>query len=107
MELIINERNIKCKSEKISIQPYLFAIGKDFDINQFAIMLDGIKYICGSLLEAIDKTFKIFQIFQLHYPTASYNIWLFVQKYLYSINTQYDFEVPAVATLISDLNNFV
>lgn len=101
----VQEITSVCKEENAKLQPLLLAIGEKWDLKEFVILIDGHKYLCGTLLEALDKLFKIYQVFKMEYPKPCFNIWLFIQLYFYEINTPYDVEVPCINTLINDLNN--
>lgn len=78
MNKIIDDLQKLCQEEKRKFQPILAAIGIDSERPQFVTIFDGYKYTFTSFLEALDITFKLFQVFHLEYPKPCYNLWLFV-----------------------------
>lgn len=106
-EALIEVNNLQemCLHNKVKLQPNILSIGRKYDAVEFYVLLDSFKYHCGSFLEALDLNFKIFHVFGLHYPIYCQNLWLFIQKYLYNISTDYDEKIPIVSTIISDLNH--
>lgn len=95
----------QCLSEQIKLQPLLATIGDKEDYREFFVILDSTKFKFGSFLEALDFCFKTFNVLNLCYPNKCISCWMFIQLYLYEINTKYDVNIPAVDTLINDLNN--
>lgn len=103
--LKINELLKTCRNEKITLQPMIICIGKKLDAVEFYVLLDDFKYHCDSFLESLDLNFKIFHVFNLEYPKENYNLWLFIQKYLFNIDTNFDNNVPIINSIISDFHN--
>lgn len=74
----INDRN--------NIQPFIIMEGKlitDFD-KVYNIYFDSIIINRENVVSAFDCIFKIFNLFNLKYLTASNNFWMFIQLFDYS-----------------------
>ncbi|CAI6345763.1 unnamed protein product [Macrosiphum euphorbiae] len=72
---------------------------------EIIVYFDSIKYKVFSILHAIDVTFKLFHLFNLEYPPQSVLVWLFIQKFFFSINTKFDVPCHTLGQIMSDLNN--
>lgn len=93
-------------SEKNTLQPIIIAVGiSTSKLSNFYVYLDGVKLKFSSFLSALDSCFKIFHIFNLKYPRCCSGVWLFVQKFLYEIDTIYDQPQSCVSGLISHLKS--
>lgn len=55
-----------------------------------------------STLKAIDVTFKAFHALYANYPVESERIWLFLQKAIYNIETQWDKQEGIVTVLAKE-----
>ncbi|XP_050058606.1 uncharacterized protein LOC126550678 [Aphis gossypii] len=80
------------RNEKTPIQP-----------REIIVFFDCIKYKVFSILNAIDVCFKLIHLFNLEYPTESSIVWLFIQKYLYNLNTKFDKPCHTLGQILSDL----
>jgi len=92
-------------SEKSPIQPFIMVVGTPNNPQEIIVYFDSIKYKVFSILHAIDVTFKLFHLFNLEYPPQSVLVWLFIQKFFFSINTKFDVPCHTLGQIISDLNN--
>lgn len=89
-----------------NIQPFIIIIGDNlFEPKEILVYFDSIKYKLFSILDAINCCFQIFHVFNLSYPLPSQAIWMFVQKYLYSLTTPLDVPFYRVTQVINDLKN--
>lgn len=105
-ENVIQKKKSIAASEKRSIQPFIFVIGaNEFAPAYFYIYLDGIRHKLPSVVAAIDCAFKIFHVFNIKYPEESVAVWLFIQKYLYDVQTPYDPIFPTVDLFMSKFKN--
>lgn len=86
------------------IQPFLIIIGTPINPQEILIFFDCIKYKLFSLKTAVDTCFKIIHLFNLQYPVQSSNVWLFIQKFFYSLTTKYDKPYHNLGQILSDLN---
>lgn len=62
-------------------------------------------YNFKNVLEAVEACFHFYTAFGIEYPQESNNLWLFLQKSVYGIETQHDLPNSLVETLINDLKN--
>lgn len=97
------EELMRRSSRKIPIQPLIMITGTILAPKEYLVYFDGVKYILNSFIEAVDICFKIFNVLNLEYPTASHLVWRFIQKYFYEIKTKYDKPNLHVDCLISAL----
>lgn len=70
----------------------------------FYTTFDGILYQLPTLLKCLDVCFKITQILNLKYNMECSNIWHFIQRKVYNIQTVYDKISPCVALLENTLD---
>ncbi|CAG9822118.1 unnamed protein product [Phaedon cochleariae] len=92
-------------SRSETLQPIIIGVGTDlFQITEFIVFYDNIKYKFSNFMAAFDCCFKIFHILDLQYPKDSYSFWIFVQKYFFQIDSVGDNVSPTVLCLIQDLN---
>lgn len=69
------------------------------EITDSYVIIDNIRYRVPSPLRAIDICFKSYQVLHANYPFQSDSLWLFIQKAVYDIHTEWD-NRPAVDTLV-------
>ncbi|CAI6354025.1 unnamed protein product [Macrosiphum euphorbiae] len=92
------------KNEKRPVQPFIFIIGTLTKPKEILVFFDSIKYKLFSIISAIDICFKIFHLFNLEYPPEAYIVWLFIQKYFYSLNTKFDKSHHMLGQILLDLS---
>ena len=98
------ENEKTCLASKTTIQPHLLVIGPKISASHdFYVCIDNVKYKCSSFLVALDICFQLFFTFDHKYPTECELIWLFIQKYIFSLTTKYDIKSSAVSALLSSL----
>lgn len=85
------------------IQPCVLIVGSLFDCKEVLVYFDSIKYKLFSVLKAFDTCFKIFHVFNVEYPDASTDVWLFIQTFFYNINTKYDKSCAIIKQLSSEI----
>lgn len=91
------------RNEKNPIQPFILIVGSPLHPREIIVFFDCIKYKVFSILNAIDVCFKLINLFNLEYPTESSIAWLFIQKYLYNLNTKFDKPYHTLGQILSDL----
>jgi len=101
----IEDYIIKYRSESTLIQPLILICGTLNKPKEIFVLFDCIKFKLFSIPSAIDLCFKIFHIFNLEYPLQSSIVWLFIQKYFYVLNTNYDKSYHTLGQILSDLHN--
>ena len=72
------------------------------EIHQNIVVIDDVLYEVESTLKAIDITFKAFHALHANYPVESERIWLFLQKAIYNIETQWDKQEGTVTALVQE-----
>lgn len=90
-----------CISKNLRLQPFIIYI--NCSEPQFCVAYDNIYYSFNNFLVALDICFKVFFIFKLTYPKQSEKFWLFIQKYLYNITTEFDNLTPDLIDIISQI----
>lgn len=98
--------NISATAQKKKVeQPHILCIGDDiYHLKEFFIVMEDTKYVATSFLNALEITFKIFNLFNFQYPLESINVWLFVQKFFFDLHyKEYDFVNNDVSSLIEKL----
>lgn len=91
------------KNKKLPIQPFIIVIGTPLKPNQILVYFDSIKYKVFNITRAIDICFKLFNLFNLQYPLQSCAVWMFIQKFYYSISTKYDTPHQLVTQVLHSL----
>jgi len=84
-------------------QAFIIVIGTPLKPNQILVYFDSIKYKVFNITRAIDICFKLFNLFNLQYPLQSCAVWMFIQKFYYSISTKYDTPHQLVAQVLHSL----
>lgn len=90
----------------LQLQPYMiFVETGDGQVVSFYVVINKFFYKVESALKAVDICFKSFFAFHLNYTKESEQIWFFIQKYMYNIETKYDNNLQFVNSMINDLDN--
>lgn len=100
----IEESLRKLKSKNEPIQPLIMIIGSLDNPTQILVNFDDVKFKVFSVLQAVDVCFKIFHVFNLKYPDASYLVWTFIQNFFFKIATKYDKKNPILNWLENELS---
>lgn len=94
-------KNVSVENKK---EPFLICMGKNkFDVNKVLVYFDGVFFKCNTFLHALEICFKIYSLFNIMYPKASTNVWLFIQKYFYKMTFPNQKINPNIFRLISKL----
>lgn len=101
---IDDEKSKKALRTGERLQPYMIFVNTDGEVTYFYVIINKHFYKVESALKAIDICFKSFFVFNLNYPSQCQQIWEFIQKCLYEINTKFDKNFQNVNSLINDLN---
>lgn len=101
----ITDKIHEISKKKKPMQPFIILVGSNIQaIDDFYVYFDYIIYKLSTFLKSLEVCFKIFFVFNLHYPNEIQHIWFFIQKYFFEINNESDAIYPAVECLITDLN---
>lgn len=89
-----------------TVQPYVAIVGESHtSISASYVCINNIVYKLDSLLKAVDICFKSFYALDLEYPAESEQVWLTIQKILYSITLpNKDKKIFNVSTFINKLD---
>lgn len=101
----IEEHIVMRQNEKNPIQPFIIIVGTPTNPKEIIVFFDCIKYKLFTILSAVDVCFKLFHLFNLEYPCESCVVWLFIQKYFYSLTTNFDKSFHTLGQILSDLNS--
>lgn len=104
IDVIMLKKREECLKSKTTLQPLFIFVGAEFYYTDFFVSIDDIKFKFCTYLEALEFCFKAFFVFDLKYPSECTLVWIFVQKFLFSIENTDD-EYPIIDTFISDLKN--
>lgn len=89
---------------KKTFQPIVVYIGESItSIEKCYVVVEDTRYELPNPIAAVDVAFKIFQATAAEYPILSHDIWLFIKKGLYKVETQYDRISQSVKTFLVDL----
>ena len=108
-ELTELDREIDRRKQQVldrgdSLQPFIIVIGNTIDsIESIYVYVDGTRYLMESILQAIDVCFKLYQALDAEYPTTGLNLWNFIQRYVFNIHTNCDFESSSQDEVAVDL----
>lgn len=71
----------------------------------FYVYIDSFYYTVRTPLEAIDLCFKAYHALHADYPYQSLHPWLFLQKAVYGIKTQWDPQIPPVERRVNEFSD--
>ncbi|KAJ8963595.1 hypothetical protein NQ314_005494 [Rhamnusium bicolor] len=76
----IEDRIDHLKKRNVSIQPFVYCIGKDiFSVEDICVIFDDIRFKFSNVLRALDICFKIIYLFDLEFPAESVVFILFIE----------------------------
>lgn len=93
----------------MKLQPHVVFLTKDCDLIDlvdsvsYAVLGNTVYYECASILDAVDICIKATFVFGIEYPLASSSCWLFLQKSVYQLTSEYDVNSIKVNALMSDI----
>lgn len=105
LETTLNEKFKKLKKFNLKPAPLIITTGpgSNFSKAEFSIYFDRIIYKFTDFVSCLDTLFKLFLVLHLEYPKASYNFWIFFQKFFYQLEIRSEKKSAIVEKLISDL----
>jgi hypothetical protein len=81
----------------MTIQPFIFSIGDSIEnCQQFVVALDHLRYPFQSYFDALFFLIRVYFVFNLSFPKYCSQVFEFLQKFLFHINTDYDANYPEV-----------
>ncbi|XP_026675807.1 uncharacterized protein LOC108254582, partial [Diaphorina citri] len=102
---ITNRKEVyKSRGGGNTLQPYIICVGPNIlEVSKSVIVCNDIQYEQPDVIKAVDRLFKIFHATHTSYPAESYDIWLFIQKAFFKINTKYDQVGGALSLLLQQV----
>ena len=88
---------------KNTLQPYIHFVGDYNKIENIFVIFENVKYQFKTFLEALTFCFHVYVVFDLEYPKATSNLWIFIQKFFFEI----DFKNVTVSTSIKSFINTI
>lgn len=73
----------------------------------YYLVVDNIQISMPSALIAFDTCFEVYQALHSSYPCHASHSWLFTQKALYEIDTEWDENIPRVAAKLSAFKKLI
>lgn len=95
----------------LTVQPYILIVGSIFqngnasDHIQSFVVINDTKYELETPLKAVDVCFKAFFTLNYKYPFEGEQVWTFIQKYFFEINTYNDKHFSQLNTIINHLKH--
>ena len=96
----ISRRTEEALKQNKKIQPYVLVVGPTIQ-NLTDVVIDSVKLQFPALRKALDFCFKAIFALDAKYPDESAQLWLFIQRALYGIDTRFDRKDSHVAALKS------
>ena len=82
-------------------QPQVLAVGDSIlGARDFYVLYEDVVYEVDSLIKAVDICFKLFFVFNAEYPAEATDVWIFLQKGVFRIDTPYDVLTPRIRELL-------
>lgn len=99
LERTINERKQRMTKFNLPSLPFVIVEGPNYsNINKVYVSFQNCFYILPTVLKAIDVCFALFQVLILKYPVECEHIWLFLQRAVYGLESDYD-NIPNIIDL--------
>ncbi|KAB0805194.1 hypothetical protein PPYR_02164 [Photinus pyralis] len=101
----IQERKNKLTRLGRTFQPLIIVVGESIVTYSVChVIINDTIYQLPTLLKAVDTAFQIFHATGAKYPSESEDVWLVVQRLLYSIETKFDRLNQTVSSLLAEFN---
>jgi hypothetical protein len=101
----IQQRRNQVFKHNFGIQPFIILCGNVENITASYTFIDDQLYMTDSPVKALDLTFKIIFALNTQYSPECCNVWTFIQKYVYEINTDCDKHFSSLDILRQTLLN--
>lgn len=89
-----------------SPQPIVFIVGENLDeIIESYVAIEDVLYKFNSVFVAFSVAFKLIHGLQLKYPDQCKQVWMFLQKLIFKIETYEQEDDVFINNLLSDLRN--
>ena len=97
------QRRQRYETLKITCQPAIFATLNADGTNSYHVLVDKLHYHFKNVLKAVDISFKLHFVLGLKYPYESTQIYTFIQRYYYGIETKHDHVSPDLSVMLGAL----
>lgn len=105
VKVLLNRKREKALALGLQVQPCIIIVGSDYEhIDSFFVSINQLLYSVENITKAVDICYKIIHVLQAKYPPESEQIWMFIQKVIYHMNTPYDKMMFKVEMLVEELN---
>ncbi|XP_066585376.1 uncharacterized protein [Prorops nasuta] len=102
---IIEKKRTEMYKWQLTVQPFMIGIGPHIEeVTDFYVIVDEIRYRFDSPIKALDICMKIFLTWHTDFPPEAKQVWIFIQRGLYAIETLYDVMQPHIMKLLQKLN---
>lgn len=98
----MEQRRQKMATMGLNLQPQAVIVGPIESPTQTLVVIDNFHFEVKSVIRAIDITFKSFQALDAKYPPEAEQIWLFLQRGVYGIETRHDKSFTNVETRLAE-----
>lgn len=112
MQKYLSGKVNKLEKKKLKFQPHVVCLCEDImQLGQrdsticYAVIDSTVFYETSSLLEAVDICVKAAFVFGIQFPQAAHSSWLFVQRAVYVITTDFDNVSSKALELLTDVSN--
>jgi len=92
------------RNQGIPIQPFIVIVGTINVQKEILVYFNSVINKVHSVLRSIEVYFKIFQLFNLEYPSESSIVWLFIHKYFFCMYSRYDKPFLELVQILAELN---
>lgn len=107
MHTAIEKRRTEASKGIESLPPFMTAIIKDSKVVSTYVVLEYALYQTDSIIHCLDTCFKIFFALNAKYPLDCKPVWMFIQSYVYEIETTVDRIYTSVQCTISDMEKLL
>ncbi|CAG5073528.1 Protein of unknown function [Cotesia congregata] len=83
----VEEKKRIAAQHKKTVQPYMLFVGGPEKFTSFYVIVDDFKYEVDNPLNALKLNFEVFFFGNYKFPESCYNIWIFIQKFLFKTST--------------------
>lgn len=101
-----DERLSKLKEFQLPIQPAVYYTGSANKPDAVYVKLLNLLYSFNNIADAIDLCFKLFFVLDIKFNYECYNVWLFIQLFIYGITTEFDAKSPRIVDIEKMFPNF-
>ena len=100
MTTSLNKMENEAASTSTNVQPLIVHVS---ETGSFFVIVDDKKFLFTSAIRALDILFKLSMVLNLAYSRKAKNFLLFIQRFVFEINTKYDKMSPSIYDVISKL----